>query len=289
MQLQMAQLQAERQFDSSVHANPSKATTALANRAAALGAHIFEGHEVKHVAEQNKGFHVITSKGSFQCGKLVIAAGAWAPAVGRQLGLDIPVVPVKGQMWATTPQPPGVIKRVIYAAESHSFWAQKCTTDYALGSPANVTHDAHTKQKLVRHVYGRQCRDGRIIFGGDRVVCDASDYKIDQDGIRLNQEHIAELLPVVKGLEVETTWSGIMPFSMDGKPHLGPVKCMQGVYVATGFSSSGFMLGPMAGVMLANTILGKHDDILASAEPCRPGPGGIRLLVASSARLPSKL
>ena len=51
-----------------------------------------------------------------------IAAGPWSNEIGRMVDVDIPVVAVRGQMWASAPQPP-VLRHAIAGAESMCHWS----------------------------------------------------------------------------------------------------------------------------------------------------------------------
>ena len=39
-----------------------------------------------------------------------------------------------------------------------------------------------------------------------------------------NKEHASEILPLLRNIEIERTWAGIMPFSRDGKPIIGKLE-----------------------------------------------------------------
>ena len=47
----------------------------------------------------------------------------------------------------------------------------------------------------------------------------------------------------------------------DATPILGPVENLLGFYLACGFSGHGFMIAPMVGVLLAESILGQETEI----------------------------
>jgi len=49
--------------------------------------------------------------------------------------------------------------------------------------------------------------------------------------------------------------------SPDRQPIYGPVKELEGFYLATGFSGHGFMFGPVTGVVIAESILGETPTI----------------------------
>ena len=49
----------------------------------------------------NDQFSVLAEDEIVKAKKIVIAAGAFCSRIGKMLGIDIPVIPVRGQMWST--------------------------------------------------------------------------------------------------------------------------------------------------------------------------------------------
>ena len=245
-------------------ANPTKATVAFGEAAAALGAGIKTGHDVQALTQQQDGsWQVQTNQGEFKANTLVLAVGAWSRPVGDLLGIRIPVAPIKGQMWATDPVPPCIF-HVISSAESSFDWNLQPQGN---GFPPEITH--HGDIRITRHLYGGQTRNGEIIFGGDRQLA-GFDCTPDAQGIEVNRGHAAEVIPLVGRLPISRTWAGIMPFSMDGKPIIGKVPHLENLFVLTGLASSGFGRGPMAGKLLADYIHTGHPaPVLAEADPAR--------------------
>ena len=246
-------------------ADPAKATQALASAAAANGAHIKTGHQVTALHyEDDDTYRAETNKGEFRASRLVIAAGAWCDPLGRMLGLHIPIVPVRGQMWATESLPPRVF-HTISSAESEYLWHQDPGNDS--GTPPELTHQG--ERRVVRHLYGRQTRQGEIIFGGDRQMVGLNSTP-DPLGIESKRGHATEVLPLLRSLPIKRTWAGLMPFSLDGSPIIGEVPLLDNLYIVSGLCSSGFGRGPMAGKLLADYLhTGSRPSVLAEADPAR--------------------
>lgn len=243
-------------------ADPVKATRAFAVAAAAHGARVFTNHAVTGVSELGDGYSVATTRGDFRCESLVIAAGAWSAPLGEMLGLRIPVVPVRGQMWSTAPLPPSVFS-TMSSAESPLAWSVDDGADAA--TPPELTH--LDGRRVTRHLYGRQRRNGEIIFGGDRQMA-GYDTTVEPTGIETNKGHATEILPMLSSLPVARTWAGLMPFSLDGEPLIGAIPQRDGLYVVSGLASSGFGRGPMAGKLLAEYVhTGHRPPVLAEADP----------------------
>ena len=240
-------------------ADPQAATRALAALAAQQGARVRTGHEVTAITARGRDWVVRSPTGDIVAGALVIAAGAWCGPVGALLGLDIPIIPVRGQMWATAPAPTSVFQ-TISSAESQHVWHLDPG-----GEPPCLTIRRGTR--VTRHLYGRQRRNGEIIVGGDRELVGWNTMP-DPAGIEVNRGHAAEVLPFLAGLPIARTWAGLMPFPLDGNPLIGRVPGRDGVWIVSGLASSGFGRGPMAGKLLADYLhTGTAAPVLAGADP----------------------
>lgn len=246
-------------------ADPRKATRALATAAERSGARVLTHHPVTAIRPRSDGGYLVaTARRDVVAGTLVIAAGAWCAQIGAMLGLRIPIEPVRGQMWATDALPPRVF-HTISSVESACFWHIRPGHDAE--TPPALTHRGSAR--LTRHLYGRQTRAGEIIFGGDRQLV-GYDTTPDPVGIEVNQEHAAEVLPLLRSLRVSRTWAGLMPFSLDGGPIIGRIAQREHVYIVSGLASSGFGRGPMAGKLLADYVhTGQRPAVLEAADPER--------------------
>ena len=245
-------------------ADPRKATGSLASAAAHLGAQVLTGRDVTGITRLADGTFRVACPGEVHNAKqLVLAAGAWCGPLGEMLGIQIPIVPVRGQMWATEPLPPRVFHS-LSSVESSLHWK---TSPGGGSAPPELTHKG--PRRVTRHLYGRQTRDGEIIFGGDRQMA-AYDKTIDDNGIEVNFGQAAEVLPFLGRHSISRTWSGLMPFSLDGKPIIGKIPQTDGLYIVSGLASSGFGRGPMAGKLIADYIhTGHRHPVLSESDPAR--------------------
>ena len=241
-------------------ADPRRATAAFATLAERRGARVLTNRPVTALTPRAGGGWIAgTAAGDIVAGALVIAAGAWCGPVGALCGLDIPVAPVRGQMWATAPATPRVFQ-TISSAESQHDWDVDPGTD-----PPFLT--IRKGARVTRHLYGRQRRDGEIIFGGDRELAGWSTTP-DPAGIEVNRRHAAEALPFLGDLPIARTWAGLMPFPLDGKPLIGRIPLRSDLWIVSGLASSGFGRGPAAGKLLADYLhTGTPHPVLTPADP----------------------
>jgi len=256
-------------------AEPVAATRAFAVEAQRAGAVIETGCTVTGLRPRaGGGWEVEVDRprpGAVGAEAVIIAAGAWCAELGAMVGVEVPIVAVRGQMWASEPRPP-VLRHALAACESPLAWslepASRVGEEEAGGdgggggaAPPELTHRAG--RRLTRHLYGRQRPNGELVFGGDRVWTSADDRTVDGDGIAVNHAHVAELVPLVAQLPPARTWSGLMPFTRDGRPLIGPVAEAghDGLYLAGGLASSGFGRGPMAGQLIADLATGRDAGV----------------------------
>ena len=246
-------------------ADPVKSTRAFAHAAEVAGATIHTGQNVVSITPLSAGgYSVRTESGEYRCQTLVLATGAWCGPVGEMLGIKIPIVPIRGQMWATASQPPRVMHTIGSTVSSYQ-WSKDNGSDAV--TPPNLTHK--NNRRFTRHLYGRQRKNGEIIFGGDR---ESLGYVTspDQAGIEVNRGHAAEVIPLVASLPIARTWSGLMPFSVDGAPIIGKIPLRNNLYIVSGLASSGFGRGPMAGKLVADTIhSGNMMPVMTECDPAR--------------------
>jgi sarcosine oxidase subunit beta len=72
-------------------ADPARTTQAFRRKAEALGARVFEGLRVDHVAREGRDFVVTAGEKTFRAPILVNAAGAWSGKIAAMLGETVPV------------------------------------------------------------------------------------------------------------------------------------------------------------------------------------------------------
>ena len=167
-------------------------------------------------------------------------------------------------MWATESLPTRLLHTIGSTISSHA-WAMNNGADE--NTPPNLTHKSGIR--TTRHLYGRQRKNGEIIFGGDRESL-GYNTNIDISGIEVNRMHAAEVVPLVKNLPIARSWAGLMPFSIDGSPLIGKIPIRDNLFIVSGLASSGFGRGPMAGKLAADYIHSKNmTGVLSEADPSR--------------------
>jgi D-amino-acid dehydrogenase len=158
------------------------------------------------------------------CDHVVMATGAWSAELGRQLGVEIPIAPQRGQI-------------------------------VHLGLPGVDTKTWPIVLAFRGH-YMVPWDDGRVAVGATRETGSGFAPHTTAAGVL---EVLAEALRVAPGLgpaEVREIRVGLRPASRDGLPILGPVPGIPNLLLATGHGSVGLQLGPYSGKVIAGMIAG---------------------------------
>jgi D-amino-acid dehydrogenase len=169
---------------------------------------------------------------------VVVAAGAWAPALLAPLGLRLPVEPQRGQ-----------ILHLRLEGQDTAGW------------PVLYPMTPH---------YLLTFEDGRVVVGATREAGSGLDYRVTAAGLR----EVLEIgLAIAPGLAAAThieTRVGFRPMSPDGRPLLGTVPGLPGLVIANGLGPSGLTISPFAGRIAAALALGEAPELdLAPYDPLR--------------------
>jgi len=230
------------------HLWPFQLVHALAAGARRHGARFVTHTPVSRLLTGNGAVQgVAHDSGTVASGTVIVAANAWTP----QLLPDLPagaLVPARGQILVTPAVAP------------------------VMRHPFGTNFDKE---------YGRQTATGQIVCGGYRrldVDEGLGHYEEDVTGPVLSgiASCLAEIFPPLARLPVVRAWAGIMGFTADGLPLIGPYGGTDGLYVAAGFNGGGFSWGAAVGKALAQLMVdGKSEFDLAPFDPNRFAAGGV--------------
>jgi glycine oxidase len=185
------------------------------------------GVEVREYTEvvgiQTEGDRVTgvrTARGTEPAGQVVVAAGAWSGKLLANLGVDIGIAPVRGQIVLFHARP-GLLDRIILHGE--------------------------------RYLIPR--RDGRVLVGStlehvgfDKTLTEAARTELRTAAV--------ELLPALARFPVETQWAGLRPGKPDGIPYVAEYPRVRNLYVNTGHYRNGVVLAPASARLLTDLMLG---------------------------------
>lgn len=226
------------------YSEPSEYIPALARRVRELGAEIHEHTTVTgFIQEGGRLVGVRTAAGTHLADAVVCTVHVWTLPVLAGLGLRLPAKHFVHQRYVSAPLPE------------------------ALAMPP-VNAD-------IFGGYVRPAAGNRVLLGvetGEREECRVPSTDFHMRTLSapagLRDETIlrfSTLLPALRGRNWETEHVGLISFSADGEPILGPVAAVPGLYVGLAFHSGGFSYNPVAGQLLAEFVSEGRTSIDVSA------------------------
>lgn len=226
------------------HVNPISVTMGYMEAAKRLGAVIFQEAPVLDIKIDKDSSATVISK-DFQISApwVVNAAGVWAPGIGAMLGLDIPIIPRRGQILVTEPLSPmfnHVMLCARYIAIKHNPDLVKGSTDpgLALGVGFGV----------------EQTENGNLLISNSRDFA-GFDNTTTTEVLKEIANYAMRFIPSLKDLDIIRTYAGLRPFTSDGLPIIGPVDGVKGFVMAAGHEGDGIALAPVTGAMISEFIV----------------------------------
>ena len=208
-------------FPGDARLRPDRYVAELARVVRAAGGVIEENCAVQAINPDASGVAVSTARGSFHGQDLVLAAGSWSPAVGRSLGLRIPVQPGKGYSITYT-RPALAPKRPIVLKE-RSVCVTVWDSGYRLGSTME--------------------------FSG-------YDTSLNRRRLDALERGAAEYLHEPVGPQKLEEWYGWRPLSIDDMPLIGRSPAHRQIWLATGHGMLGVSMSAATGRLIAELVTG---------------------------------
>ncbi len=204
----------------------------FAGAAERSGADIRLGVEVKSVkSEKNQSLVVETNEGTYHCGSLILATGAWAGRFADDLKIALPVQPCRTQV-ALYRRPPDSSRRgSIYG-------------DFVQGLYFKPTHGDMIHAGSLA---GEEIED--VVDPESYPEAAASDWL---PGIR---QRLSRRYPTMHRCYGRGGFGALYGITPDWHPILDRVPGMDDVFVAVGFSGHGFKMSPIVGKLMAEFLI----------------------------------
>jgi D-amino-acid dehydrogenase len=200
-------------------------TAALWRAARGLGADLREGIAELTLSDRRVAGVRVAGE-TLTADAVVVAAGAWAPALLRPVGMALPVAPMRGQ----------IVHLRLPGADTAAW-------------PVVLPMSEH---------YLLAFEGSRVVVGATREVGVGFDYRVTAAGQAEVLQHALHVAPGLGEATVIETRIGFRPASADGLPLLGAVRGVDGLYVGNGLGAVGLTIGPFAGRLLADQVLGRE-------------------------------
>lgn len=177
------------------------------------------------IGREDERAHVIVDGDQRSPDAVVIAGGAWSPALTEAIGFSLPIYPQRGQ----------------------------------------ILHfdvpDAHTGTWPILEWFGSHYvltfPENRVVVGATREHDSGFDVRMTAGGVKEILDVTLGIAPGLANATIAEIRIGLRPFSPDGLPVLGRAPGLTNVWLCTGHGPSGLQLGPYSGALVASLIAGE--------------------------------
>lgn len=204
--------------------DPNSVVMGYINAAQKMGVKAVSGAEVIGITVSGGEVEEVrTSLGAVKTRMILNAAGPWAGQIGQMAGVQIPIVPLRRQMFTTNP-----LKEI---PEDFPF-----VIDFA------------------KSLYFHREGEGLLIGMSNQNEKPGFDQNVDEDFELVNLEAALERMPLVEKASRASHWAGLYEVTPDAHPIYGNTD-VKGFTLCAGFSGHGFMHGPISGKLMSEFIL----------------------------------
>jgi len=204
--------------------DPNSVVMGYISAAGRLGSNVQSMVEVIGIQVQGgKVQSVVTNHGEIATPVVINAAGPWAGLIGKMVGIEIPITPLRRQMLTTSP-----------------------LSEIPIDFPFVIDFG----QSLYFH------REGEGILTGMSNPDEKTgfDQTVDESFEIINMEAAIARLPIMENAGMVSHWAGLYEVTPDAHPIIGRTP-IEGFYLVTGFSGHGFMHGPISGKLMSEIVL----------------------------------
>ncbi len=227
--------------------NPLNVSFAMARAAQRFGAKIkLQSQVTGFITENNCVLGVDIAGEKLYADAVVVAMGVWTPLLLKQIGVDVPIIPRRGQILVSERLKPFLDCNILSA----SYIANKLMRN----------HNHESADSFGVGLAIGQTHSGTLLIGGSRQFV-GYNTETSPEITRKIGEAAVRALPQLANVRVIRTFSGLRPYTPDGMPILGPIEGMEGIYIAAGHEGDGVALAPISGKIMAQVACGVDPGI----------------------------
>lgn len=193
--------------------------------------------------ESGKIKAVKTARGTIDTPLVVNCAGPFAKEIGKMIGADVKVEPIRRQIVTT-------------------------------GELSFVKPFFPMVVNVSSGLYCHKESKGMLLGWANKDIKPSYDISLDPDYTDAILEKALDLIPQLEEAEVANEWAGLYETTPDHKAIIGHEPSVEGMFHCTGFSGHGFMHAPGAGLVTSQVLTGKEPEIdISSYKPNRFAAG----------------
>jgi glycine/D-amino acid oxidase-like deaminating enzyme len=205
----------------SYHVNPFRLYEGYLEAALRRGSRVEYGVKVQEVGlKENRIERIVTTKGEYRADWVVVAGGAHTPEILSSLGMEIPIVPARGQVILT--EPCSVRTEHVISFLDHLYIKQTASGNFYLGSHTEFVgfENSITFEKISQFT--------RVFTHG---------------------------VPLLARLRAMRFFAGFRPICEDNLPIIGPVPGCPKLIIASGHGRTGVRYSAATGKAVSELIV----------------------------------
>ena len=225
--------------------NPLLLMRAFLHNGLNMGMDVLRNTSVREIKQQGDHWKVIGQNDiDVECDNIVIAAGAWSAQIGKLLDINIPILPIKGQL--------AVTEQIAPIGETNCWSAAYIASKH---DPTVLGDRSDYDQKIGLGFSFTRAGEGNYLIGSTREKV-GFDKTTDFKAIAKILEQARKYFPVMNQVNIIRTMAGFRPGTEDGSPIIGAIDGFPGLYIAAGHEGDGIALSPITAKSVAEMICG---------------------------------
>jgi 4-methylaminobutanoate oxidase (formaldehyde-forming) len=235
------------------YVNPFLAAVGLATAAHRMGVTMLTHTRVTGITVRPDGDHrVQTTRGEIRAPVIVDTAGAWTRALGADMGLNIPAVPVRHQYMITAPLPGVTVTQPVVRFPDLNGYMRQESGGLLVGGFETSPLSLDLRQQ--------------------RATFEIKDTPADVRVPEHFRSAMRRYVPVLGEAFIVAERRGLPTLTPDGDFLLGDLPGVPGVYVVAGCCVTGISAAPVLGKLLAELLVDGQPSLDISAmHPSRFG------------------
>jgi sarcosine oxidase, subunit beta len=203
-----------------------------AEAARRAGVELCQGVEVQRiVVNKSKVAAVETNEGTYECGALVLTAGAWAPSLVRELGLSLPLRACRSPLAVFRRPPDSGRRSTIHVDRVQGMTFQPVPGDLLLAA-------SHTSEELEKD-----------------ATPESSSEAVTAEWLGQARQRLSRRYPSLHRAYGRGGYRALAVITTDSMPILDRLPGIEGGYCAVGFGTRDVELAPAAGEVVADLVL----------------------------------
>lgn len=190
-----------------------------------------------------------TNQGTIHTKRIINCAGAWAPEIGKMVGIDIPIQPRKGMN--------------LVSEQTHRICNHKILEfGYMMSKFDNINFKRNVSPLVEEFNVAfniEYTKANNILLGGYRGFR-GFDIRSEVEAMKAIAERALRFFPCLMDIKCIRSYAGVRPFVKDHLPIVSDVDSIPGFYIAAGHEGDGICFSPITGRFMAQMITGEDTD-----------------------------